>query len=252
MPLAHAAALESLARSGDAGLRAVGRKLVDSLRNPTVVRDPAALAAFPVQPRGVREAIARALVNEDEAFARDALVGCRLLRRADAALRRRPSRHPPRRQPQGVRSGAARQRPSRRSGASAATPAGTTATRSGACAASRPARRRSWAAPRRRRADELNPGDPLDFWRVESVEPDRLLRLRAEMKVPGRAWLQFETDAGPGRHRDPADRDLRRLRTLRAGLLVRPLPSPPLHLRRHAPRHCRPRSGVGRLTRPLA
>ena len=39
---------------------------------------------------------------------------------------------------------------------------------------------------------------PLDFWRVEAVEPDRLLRLRAEMKVPGRAWLQFEVDARPG------------------------------------------------------
>jgi hypothetical protein len=38
----------------------------------------------------------------------------------------------------------------------------------------------------------LFPGDPLDFWRVEAVERDRLVRLRAEMKVPGRAWLQFE------------------------------------------------------------
>jgi hypothetical protein len=34
-------------------------------------------------------------------------------------------------------------------------------------------------------------GDAVDFWRVEAVEPDRLLRLRAEMKVPGRAWLLF-------------------------------------------------------------
>jgi hypothetical protein len=30
------------------------------------------------------------------------------------------------------------------------------------------------------------------FWRVEAVEPGRMLRLPAEMKVPGRAWLQFE------------------------------------------------------------
>ena len=35
-------------------------------------------------------------------------------------------------------------------------------------------------------------GDTVDFWRVEAVERDRLVRLRAEMKVPGRAWLQFE------------------------------------------------------------
>lgn len=43
----------------------------------------------------------------------------------------------------------------------------------------------------RRSPDEVRVGDALDFWRVETVEPDRLLRLRAEMKVPGRAWLQF-------------------------------------------------------------
>jgi len=44
----------------------------------------------------------------------------------------------------------------------------------------------------RRDPDELRVGDALDFWRVEAVEPGRLLRLRAEMKVPGRAWLQFQ------------------------------------------------------------
>jgi len=53
---------------------------------------------------------------------------------------------------------------------------------------------------RRGRRDplELRVGDALDFWRVEAVEPARLLRLRAEMKVPGRAWLQFETLPQPG------------------------------------------------------
>ena len=49
----------------------------------------------------------------------------------------------------------------------------------------------------RRDPDELRVGDALDFWRVEVVEPDRLLRLRAEMKVPGRAWLQFESIPQP-------------------------------------------------------
>ena len=34
-------------------------------------------------------------------------------------------------------------------------------------------------------------GDALDFWRVEAIEPGRLLRLRAEMKVPGGAWLEL-------------------------------------------------------------
>ena len=44
----------------------------------------------------------------------------------------------------------------------------------------------------RRHPDELRVGDALDFWRVEALEPNHLLRLRAEMKVPGLAWLQFE------------------------------------------------------------
>ena len=43
----------------------------------------------------------------------------------------------------------------------------------------------------RRDPAKLRVGDALDFWRVEAVEPGRLLRLRAEMKVPGKAWLQF-------------------------------------------------------------
>jgi hypothetical protein len=38
------------------------------------------------------------------------------------------------------------------------------------------------------------PGDTVDFWRVEAFERDRLLRLSAEMKLPGRAWLQFEVE----------------------------------------------------------
>jgi len=44
----------------------------------------------------------------------------------------------------------------------------------------------------RRHPKELFPGEALDFWRVETVQPPHLLRLRAEMKVPGRAWLQWE------------------------------------------------------------
>jgi hypothetical protein len=46
----------------------------------------------------------------------------------------------------------------------------------------------------RRDPDTLAAGDALDFWRVESFQPDRLLNLVAEMKVPGRAWLQFEVE----------------------------------------------------------
>lgn len=50
----------------------------------------------------------------------------------------------------------------------------------------------------RRHPRELRVGDPLDFWRVEALEEPHLLRLRAEMKLPGRAWLQFEVLPDPG------------------------------------------------------
>jgi hypothetical protein len=50
----------------------------------------------------------------------------------------------------------------------------------------------------RRDPDDLRVGDALDFWRVEVVEPGRLVRLRAEMKVPGRAWLEFQALPQPG------------------------------------------------------
>ncbi|MDQ6826945.1 MAG: SDR family oxidoreductase [Candidatus Eremiobacteraeota bacterium] len=46
----------------------------------------------------------------------------------------------------------------------------------------------------RRSATDLRLGDAIDFWRVDAYEPDRLLRLRAEMKLPGKAWLEFQTD----------------------------------------------------------
>ena len=45
----------------------------------------------------------------------------------------------------------------------------------------------------RRDPRDLRIGDAVDFWRVEAVQTGRLVRLRAEMKVPGRAWLQFES-----------------------------------------------------------
>jgi uncharacterized protein YbjT (DUF2867 family) len=51
----------------------------------------------------------------------------------------------------------------------------------------------------RRDPERLRVGDALDFWRVEDIHRPSLLRLRAEMKVPGRAWLQYEVvPDGPG------------------------------------------------------
>jgi uncharacterized protein YbjT (DUF2867 family) len=52
---------------------------------------------------------------------------------------------------------------------------------------------------RRGRRDPINlqPGDALDFWRVESIAPNDHLQLRAEMKLPGRAWLRFDLRDAP-------------------------------------------------------
>jgi hypothetical protein len=171
---------------------------VDSLRNPTIVRDPAALAAFPVKPRGVREAIARALVNEDEAFARtrwsDAvsssglperyggeLVGTRLVDSRKVFVPVAP---------------AAAFLPILRIGGDAGWYYGSSLWRLRGfldLLAGGVGLRRA-----RRRADELVPGDALDFWRVEAIEPDRLLRLRAEMKVPGARLAPVRDDPAPG------------------------------------------------------
>ncbi|MFD8971056.1 SDR family oxidoreductase [Streptomyces sp. NPDC059593] len=59
----------------------------------------------------------------------------------------------------------------------------------------------------RRDATRLRAGDSLDFWRVEEIERGRLLRLRAEMRLPGLAWLELyvEHDAdGATRYRQRA------------------------------------------------
>ncbi|MEW2495216.1 SDR family oxidoreductase [Streptomyces nodosus] len=59
----------------------------------------------------------------------------------------------------------------------------------------------------RRDAHRLRVGDSVDFWRVEEIEPGRLLRLRAEMRLPGLAWLEMcagVDDRGRTRYRQRA------------------------------------------------
>lgn len=48
----------------------------------------------------------------------------------------------------------------------------------------------------RRHPDRIRVGDAVDFWRVEAVEPDRLVRFRAEMKLPGEAWIEWRIEPG--------------------------------------------------------
>lgn len=50
----------------------------------------------------------------------------------------------------------------------------------------------------RRHPTTLAVGDPVDFWRVEAIDSPHLLRLRAEMRLPGEAWLEFIVHEQPG------------------------------------------------------
>jgi uncharacterized protein YbjT (DUF2867 family) len=53
----------------------------------------------------------------------------------------------------------------------------------------------------RRSSSSLRIGDVIDFWRVEDLKPDAMLLLRAEMKLPGKAWLQFSVDQEGAKNR---------------------------------------------------
>jgi uncharacterized protein YbjT (DUF2867 family) len=169
----------------------IGRKLVDSLRNPTVVHDRRAAELFPrVHPRGAREAIARALANEDREFSQTrfsdeavdrsyggARLGSRLVDRRSVSVPCPPHQA---------------FAPIQAIGGDTGWYAGRFLWRvRGALdwVVGGPGLRRG-----RRDPHGLRIGDAIDFWRVEAFEPDRLLRLAAEMRVPGRAWLQFEVE----------------------------------------------------------
>ena len=170
----------------------IGRKLIESIVHPTLVRDASALTAFAVRPMGVDEAVRRALAGEERLFAAtrwsDALsssgempswkevqFGTRLI---DSRMVRVAT--PP----------AAAFQPIQRIGGATGWYAW------------------NWLWQLRGFLDLLAGGvgmrrgrpsptalrvvDPIDFWRVEAFEPDHRLRLVAEMRLPGRAWLEFE------------------------------------------------------------
>ncbi len=101
--------------------------------------------------------------------------------------------------------------------------------------------------------ERLRVGDTLDCWRVEAVEPGRRLRLAAEMKLPGRAWLEFEVTGKEPIQPIAPDRHLRCARRAWPGLLVPGVPAASSRIRRHAPWHCgsKPstrRANLGRLS----
>jgi uncharacterized protein YbjT (DUF2867 family) len=171
----------------------VGRKLIASIRNATVVRDTRATADFPIRPRGLREAIERAIE------AADGRAGANRWSDSASAVIQAPV-------PAGdaVRPLVdARETIVAVSARAAFAPIRRIGGETGWYCANLLWRLRGWidllaggVGMRRGRRDPeaCVAGDPIDFWRVEAVEPDRRLRLRAEMKVPGRAWLEFSVD----------------------------------------------------------
>ena len=172
----------------------VGRKLIEGVRNPTVVEDESALETFAVRPRGVSESIRRALDNEDREFASTRWAD------ANGHSAKRPRRYGRRIVDiQNVRVDAPPGwafEPVRRIGGDVGWYYGDVLWQI------RGFLDRLVGGPglRRGRRDpvDLRPGDALDFWRVEAFEPNGFLRLRAEMKLPGRAWLQFEAEPDNG------------------------------------------------------
>jgi uncharacterized protein YndB with AHSA1/START domain len=50
----------------------------------------------------------------------------------------------------------------------------------------------------RRDPYELLPGEAVDFWRVEEIDPPHFLRLRGELRMPGKGWLQWEAKEEDG------------------------------------------------------
>ncbi len=170
---------------------AVGRALIDGVRNETVVADDRALRHFGVRPIGFSEAIARALRNEDHAFAETRWCDALGNRPAGAQV------------PSGTRIVDSRSVEVACEPAQAFAPICRIGGDVGWYFGDGLWRLRGWfdllvGGPGLRRGrrdpEALRVGDALDFWRVEAFESPSVLRLGAEMRLPGRAWLQFEVE----------------------------------------------------------
>ncbi len=170
----------------------VGRKLIDGLKNPTVVTSDAALREFHIRPRNLATAIRDAGLNEDREFAHK--------RWADVAdVEDLPRRY-------GGKAEGSRLVDHRHAVVAVAPERAFAAIERiggahGWYACNWLWQLRGWMdrciggpgmSRGRRDPEKLVSGDTLDCWRVEVCDPPRRLRLAAEMKMPGRGWLEFE------------------------------------------------------------
>jgi uncharacterized protein YbjT (DUF2867 family) len=170
----------------------VGRKLIDGLKNPTVVTNDAATREFSIRPRDLATAVREAGEQEDGAFA-----GRRWADFADVEdlPRRYGGAH------EGSRLVDHRHQVVAVSPERAFAAIERIGGRNGWYAANWLWTLRGWLdrliggpgmARGRRDPERLVTGETLDCWQVEICEPPRRLRLAAEMKLPGRGWLEFE------------------------------------------------------------
>jgi uncharacterized protein YbjT (DUF2867 family) len=170
----------------------VGRKLIESVTHPSVVRNRAAADVFQVQPCGVRQAVDKALVEEDQGFAvtrwSDSLSAGNTYR-TWAGVRFGTRLVDSRIEETMVEPDQLFRAVERIGGETGWYYANFLWGLRGAVdeLLGGVGMRRG-----RRHPDKLEVGEVLDCWRVETLEPGRLLRLKAEMKLPGRAWLEFE------------------------------------------------------------
>ena len=243
-----------LGRPGHAGAeRRWPEPLVESVKHTSVVAEHDIAQYVPDPPEGLigfdRARRARADQDPGPAGADPLVVG-------QHARGRRATRCPPTRTGRAATStptrapGRSTRRPRRCGGSSrrsAATTAGTRSGWPGGCAgwidrfSGGPGLRRGRRNPR-----DLVVGDALDWWRVEEIDEGRFLRLRAEMRLPGLAWLELEVGSGEGGTTTFRQRALFHPRGRpRARVLVVGLPVPRDRVRRHAAQH-RPGRGAAR------
>ncbi|MBN1478956.1 SDR family oxidoreductase [candidate division KSB1 bacterium] len=171
----------------------IGRKLIDSIRHPTVVQDHSADHYFSVRAKSARDAIKAALVNEDKEFAEtrwsDALSASSAQSAHFGGIRIKS------------RLVDSRQETVHASAEQAFRPILQIGGKNGWYAWNILWRIRGLldlliggVGMRRGRPEkrDIRVGDTLDFWRVEALESPKYLKLFAEMKLPGKAWLEFE------------------------------------------------------------
>jgi len=175
----------------------VGRLLLEGLKNETVVTSDAARRDFPqIEPMGLDEAIARALDNEDRAFAET---------RWSDARSSSPEQVLPRHEHRPLKVG---RRYVEQRILDVDCPPDQIFEKVLCIGGSNGWYAWTWLWTLRGLLDRLSggvglnrgrrdpvcviPGDTIDFWRVEELKPDRKLLLFAEMRGPGRGWLQFD------------------------------------------------------------